>query len=351
VMDIGTALFVFSHALTEYLGTQNPEKPKTHFLKIFGRSIPPFCLLFLLGVGRAAIVYFTGYHQEVTEYGVHWNFFITLCCLKLFSILVPYPYSIPTGLVIGIGYQTALTNGLQTWLLRRSRYRYGLLDENREGIYSLFGYIFLFSLTQLLARGLSIFNGISRPRKLSVLLLFLTSAGLYGLQLLSVIKFGPPSRRLANFAYIFSSTAITTFVLACFQVIQLLGVEKFSREQTPANGQIQDVHVDETLGKEMTIETDADGVTTVTEKEIYLSTGGRIQSLLDAVSKNGLLFFLAANLITGLVNFTISTQQYYDIPLQMTILSVYALAICEWIYLYDSGILFKFRENKIAKVE
>jgi glucosaminylphosphatidylinositol acyltransferase len=32
VMDIGTALFVFSHALSEYLSAQNPEKSKTPFL-------------------------------------------------------------------------------------------------------------------------------------------------------------------------------------------------------------------------------------------------------------------------------------------------------------------------------
>jgi hypothetical protein len=74
-----------------------------------------------------------------------------------------------------------------------------------------------------------------------------------------------------------------------------------------------------------------------------------VPSLLDAVSKNGLLFFLIANLATGFVNLTISTPQYFDVPLQITILSVYALAISEWIYLYNSGILFKRRE-KVVKV-
>uniref|UniRef100_A0A914EGU4 Phosphatidylinositol-glycan biosynthesis class W protein n=1 Tax=Acrobeloides nanus TaxID=290746 RepID=A0A914EGU4_9BILA len=352
VMDIGTALFVFSHALSEYLGAQNPEKSKTPFLTIFGRPIPAFGVLFVLGVGRAIVIYLTGYHQEVTEYGVHWNFFITLCCLKIFSTFVPYPYTIPTGLVIGIGYQTALTNGLQRWLLRRSRYRYGLLDENREGIYSLFGYIFLFSLAQLLARGLSVFNGVLRPNKRSVLLIFLTSAALYGLQLQSIIKFGQPSRRLANFPYIFSTTSIITFTLGCFQVIQLLGNEKFSKEapetEATTSAQVQEIPIEDeaTLGNEVSIETN--GVTEEDEKLKTVETP--VPSLLDAVSKNGLLFFLIANLATGFVNLTISTPQYLDVPLQITILSVYALAISEWIYLYNSGILFKCREKKVEKV-
>ena len=45
-------------------------------------------VLAFLGVVRAAAVAVTGYHVSVTEYGVHWNFFLTLAAVKLIASLV-----------------------------------------------------------------------------------------------------------------------------------------------------------------------------------------------------------------------------------------------------------------------
>lgn len=49
-------------------------------LAIPGASL---AILFILGVGRSIFIMVSGYGQSTVEYGVHWNFFVTLCCLKV----------------------------------------------------------------------------------------------------------------------------------------------------------------------------------------------------------------------------------------------------------------------------
>ena len=58
---------------------------------------------------RAIAVATTGYHVIVTEYGVHWNFFITLAVVKLLAsamfTVVPHRFAWAIGLWNLIAYQ------------------------------------------------------------------------------------------------------------------------------------------------------------------------------------------------------------------------------------------------------
>ena len=52
----------------------------SYLMKSLKESVP----MFLLGFARLISVKWSGYHEHVTEYGVHWNFFLTLAVTKVF---------------------------------------------------------------------------------------------------------------------------------------------------------------------------------------------------------------------------------------------------------------------------
>ena len=62
-----------------------------------------------MGVGRAVAVAISGYHVNVTEYGVHWNFFLTLAAVKAIAsavfTVVPHRMAAIVGLWNLIIYQ------------------------------------------------------------------------------------------------------------------------------------------------------------------------------------------------------------------------------------------------------
>lgn len=82
----------------------------------------------------------------MTEYGVHWNFFITLALLPPVSVffhplIVHIPLSI-LGLFVTLVHQIVLNNTpLQRWALGNDRST--LISQNKEGIVSFVGYLAL----------------------------------------------------------------------------------------------------------------------------------------------------------------------------------------------------------------
>jgi phosphatidylinositol glycan class W len=180
--------------------------------------------------------------------------------------------------------------------------RTNLFSQNREGIFSFFGYLAVFLAGQstgmvVIPRSLSAgSSGVQQRKRLLltlgawsgfwILLFAFSTSYSYGLSL-SV------SRRLANLPYFlwiaaFNSTQITAF---CF--IETLFFPQLYRS-TP------------TSPKE--------------EEEIYKASTSRV---LEAFNRNGLAIFLVANLLTGLVNLTIPTLHVSDLE-AMGILLVYA---------------------------
>lgn len=68
-------------------------------------------------------------------------------------MLVPYPFTMYFGLLIGVIYEFLLKGfHFSDWILHDGVPREGFIDQNREGIFSLFGYIFLYALTLLYAK-------------------------------------------------------------------------------------------------------------------------------------------------------------------------------------------------------
>ena len=80
--------------------------------------------------------------EHVTEYGVHWNFFVTLGVLPIIvtvqSIVIPQIPLLPLGFAVAIGYQALLGHyGLEDYILNAPRD--GIISMNREGLCSLLG--------------------------------------------------------------------------------------------------------------------------------------------------------------------------------------------------------------------
>lgn len=146
LMDVGVGSFVFAQGVASALPLLKTPDYLTAALwpKVYtsARKSSP---LIALGLVRLLLVKATDYPGEhISEYGTHWNFFLTLAALPpLQALLHPvFQYISPmiVGLCIATGYQLLLTfTPLQTWALYATRT--DVISHNKEGIVSLAGYL------------------------------------------------------------------------------------------------------------------------------------------------------------------------------------------------------------------
>ena len=117
---------------------------KKNRMKYLKKSITNALPLLVLGFLRLASVKASGYHEHVSEYGIHWNFFFTLAVTKLMSSLVfvtafPLKWSWIVAIILGACHESFLGLGLSEWILENDtidRSSEDLLSANREGIIS-----------------------------------------------------------------------------------------------------------------------------------------------------------------------------------------------------------------------
>lgn len=116
-------------------------------------SFKRFAVL-LLGVSRLISVKVLNYQEHVSEYGVHWNFFVTLYCVWVAAdILHSYltrKAILFFAIALLVGYQTYLNFFGGTQYIFDSA-RVNFVDANKEGIFSLFGYISLYLLMEVIS--------------------------------------------------------------------------------------------------------------------------------------------------------------------------------------------------------
>lgn len=156
LMDFGIGAFIVSSGLTSSHargGESNASistTKQTNYLNILKR----FTIL-LLGVGRMILLKTLNYQEHASEYGLHWNFFVTLFFVwnicDLIHKCLPIRY-IPmfAGTVLFI-YQVMLSSSeLTDYVLAAPRSN--LFSANREGILSLFGFIPMFLLAESFSR-------------------------------------------------------------------------------------------------------------------------------------------------------------------------------------------------------
>ncbi|KAK4519849.1 uncharacterized protein ATC70_010093 [Mucor velutinosus] len=283
LMDVGVGSFVFSSGVVASRAYTHPQQSRA-FIKSFVKSIRSAFPILVLGFARFFLTKSVNYQEHNSEYGLHWNFFFTLGFLPPFvttlSFLRRFASFSVLATVIAIGYQVALCQGLQDWILEAPRV--DMISANKEGICSFAGYlsIFMFGLEcgsivfqgDLSTTRISKVFGITQQKQIQQLVvhLFTFSAfmwGGFGLWI-SVFPEFYVSRRMANLPYIFWVIAFNLTLLSCLVLV---------------------------------------------ESKSQIRRGSRGPPMLDAVNVNGLFTFLLANILTGTVNLSIRTLYANDL--------------------------------------
>ena len=320
LMDMGVGSFVFSAGLVSarpILKDHLSGQTTFLFQRLYAsarHSLP----LFILGLIRLYSVKGLDYAEHVTEYGVHWNFFFTLAFLPPFMALFQSFFKIiPSysllALLVGIIYQALLEfTTLKAYILVAPRT--DLLSKNREGVFSLFGYLAIFLAGQ--STGMDVLprkvptasDSNTEQRKRLIIRLAAWSSGWSALLFFSMsYRYGlglQVSRRLANLPYI-------------------LWVSAFNCTQVMAFGLIETIVFPE--------------VYKANQRHAERKEGTKASSkIMRAYNRNGLPIFLLANLLTGCINLTVNTLTIQR-ALAMAILLGYAalltgvaLALDEW---------------------
>ena len=292
LMDMGVGSFVFSAGLVSarpILSARLAGKASSlgKSLRSSFRSSTP---LLLLGLIRLYSVKGLDYAEHVTEYGVHWNFFFTLALLPPFvalfqSFSAMLPYTALLSLSISCLYQLLLElTNLKAYILTAPRT--DLLAQNREGVFSFWGYLAIFLGGQAIGfdvlprspRGTSATSPGPQRRALLLrlamwtmgwsLLFYATTSFNVGLKL-------RVSRRMANQPYVLWVSAFNCAQITLFCMIETVFFP---------------------------------GVYMASDKEGERRESERATSkVLYSLNRNGLAIFLLANLLTGLVNLTLDT--------------------------------------------
>ncbi|PFH51145.1 hypothetical protein AMATHDRAFT_191841 [Amanita thiersii Skay4041] len=359
LMDLGVGSFVFSQGVVSAIPLLKdpghlaaPVIPKIFI--VVRKTLP----IIVLGLVRVLLVKATDYPEHVTEYGVHWNFFLTLALLPVLQVML-HPlilrYSVSTlGIVVGIVHQLLLSYAhLQEYILYAPRSTW--FSANKEGIISLIGYLsihllglsigtltlpptpswFRRSTKHFLSQSGRSATTTNAPPKLlplysprdnaktaielcSYSILWSTLTLLTGLVKIGVgvgngnepqghgLGMGV-SRRMVNLSYIFWVAAFnTTFILAYVALDMLFYPQKEQKKKKEKNL------------AEITLRLEENSTSLI--------------PLLDAINKNGLALFLLANLSTGLVNLSIRTVETTNVR-AMVILGgyVYGLCLAAWV--------------------
>ncbi|KAH7915960.1 GWT1-domain-containing protein [Hygrophoropsis aurantiaca] len=348
LMDLGVGSFVFSQGVVSAIPViKDPSHlraPLVPKLTAVTRKMLP---IIALGIVRVLLVKGTEYPEHVTEYGTHWNFFITLAILPIIQTLLhPIILRIPIALLaiwLGVLQEFILSvGGLQEIVLNVPRTN--TILANKEGFASLLGYVSIHLLglstgTVLLPHTPSYFRksqdainecqrdgarpiprfDLHMPRQhaKTVIELFSYSVVWWTLLGLACLRLDV-SRRMANLPYILWTAAFnTSFILGYYLLDMFFFPTRTMRIKDP---------------------NDPSGKRLLVPQEIQ---DDQAIGLLAAINKNGLALFLLANLATGTINLSIKTMYTSDVRAMM-ILGGYALGLCIFAWMVRRIRLWRF---------
>lgn len=365
LMDTGVGIFIVANSLVAPEARDFGQRPKVGFFSTLSRnlksplksSIP----LLLIGFGRSLAIELLGYQKHVSEYGVHWNFFITLAFVKLFTRTITSTissrYSLLSGVWILAMHEYILTsNGLKAWILSNEP-RVDFITANREGLMSIPGYVGLYLIGVAVGRlihstYLNLNSGtVLHPRKnIHIKILGYDLDASYNESMILCVKLSliaaqacaatlfcdtyfRVSRRLANAGYcawiLTLSTTMLTLLLLIEVVTDILiyatsdykAVIYKNDKATEKVGEAKQ-HRRHKAGFKTRRENKQD-----TKQENFIeptveSPIKRTLEIFEAVNYNGLVFFLSCNVFTGFINLLVSTL-YVEKTIALQIIITY----------------------------
>ena len=89
-MDIGVGSFIFGHAIISPFARGTSIRSQHKYIEVLKKHFVGCIPIIILGMLRLISIKGTNYHEHVTEYGVHWNFFFTLAFVKVRYILISF---------------------------------------------------------------------------------------------------------------------------------------------------------------------------------------------------------------------------------------------------------------------
>lgn len=274
LMDVGVGLFIYANGVVA-------PKRKESFTKIMKDSIP----LFVLGIGRYLVTREIKYHVAVWEYGVHWNFFITLGITKVFSSLIVKiigeSYLFIVAPLLLIVHESLLQFALADFVFGPANRKESFIAANREGIVSSLGYVALYLLSVPIGNLMK--NHAGPKRDMFIKLMGLSIVLLTATLVLNYF-FGT-SRRLANSSYCCWSLFVGVFMMNMYYLCEML------------------------------------------HKNVTKSRFVPPPLIFEMINYNGLAFFLICNVLTGCVNMIFKTSRIKTFE-TLLILSVYLLLTC-----------------------
>lgn len=321
LMDTGVGLYVFSNGIVApeiYKEADDIRLNRKKLKSTLMASLP----LIVLGVARFVVINELDYQQHISEYGVHWNFFLTLAVTKvlgtiIIGLLPRIEYTKFAAIFVLTLHELSLQLGLANYVIDNENKvrRDNFVNANREGIVSILGYVAIYIASVYVAQVIRCDN--SEPPAVSTEEEFTTKTAttnatetntkatkpttIYARQLLmksiqllvismvlwkivfTLKRMFGVSRRLANMGYVIWILSIGTTTTAILMLLEI--VCYFVSFEQP------------------TAESDGDvDATETTERSNYAPV------ILNGIAYNGLAFFLFANILTGLVNLSFQTM-------------------------------------------
>lgn len=362
LMDTGVGLFILANALvapeardfSTYRQAGFQETLMKNIKNCFRSCVP----LLILGFGRFVAVEYIGYQKHVTEYGIHWNFFITLAVVKLFISMITSTisskYSLFSGAwILGMHEYIMSTKGLKTWVLRDSP-RDDFFSANREGLVSVPGYVGLYFIGVAVGRLIHSTYQNSHTKlnmNISVKLYGFEFEASYNESMLLCIKlslisaqaciatllcdsYSKISRRLANAGYCMWILTLTTTLLTLLLLVEIvLDITNYAASEPCNNSKTKKLSKNLRLHLKKNVESD--------KKENKECVVKRSLEICDAVNYNGLFFFLLSNVLTGLVNMLVYTLYAKQLVAVLILIIYMAISIFSTLILYRLQISVK----------